>query len=164
MADGNILTVIRERFDAPAALQSIQAASRNVAGTVERKLVYPYYRFKASCKVPTLIGKQDLSVECLVDSINGLGATADPFATDQLWMPGEVQLKPCISSDEAAKIAQRTVTHQLGRKLRMIAPFDVALASTGMIYRSFWIVRIGDGRIMIDSVTGSTHPLRASAA
>lgn len=163
MVDGNILTVIREQFDAPAALQSIQAAGRNVAATVERKLVYPYYRFNASCRVPTLIGKQHLSVECLVDGINGLGATADPFSTDRLRVPEEVLLKPGISKDEAAKIAQRTVTHQLGRKLRMIAPFDVSLASTGIVYRSFWIVRIGGGRIMIDSVTGCTHPLSASA-
>ena len=46
----------------------------------------------------------------------------------------------------------------------MIAPFDVSLEATGVIYRSFWIVRIGDVRIMLDSVTGSTHPLVASAA
>ncbi len=164
MTDGKILTVIRERFDAPAALQSIQAASRNVAATIDRKLVYPYYRFKASCKVPTLTGKQDISIECLVDGLNGLGATADPFATDQLWVSEEAQLTLCISSEVAQREAQRTVTHQLGRKLRMIAPFDVSLEATGVIYRSFWIVRIGDVRIMLDSVTGSTHPLSASAA
>jgi hypothetical protein len=33
-----------------------------------------------------------------------------------------------------------------------------------MIYRSFWIVRIGDSRIMVDSVTGGIQPLSASAA
>ena len=76
----------------------------------------------------------------------------------------ENHLKPELSDGEAGKIAQRTVTHQLGKKLKMIAPFDVTLDMKGMVYRSFWIVRIGDSRIMVDSVTGSMHPVRASAA
>ena len=126
-------------------------------------MVYPYYRFKAGCKIPTIIGKQDVTVDCLVDGINGLGATADPFATDQLNVTDENQLKPELSNCEAVKIAHRTVTHQLGKKLKVIAPFDVTLEATGLVYRSFWIVRIGDSRIMIDSVTGGTHPLSASA-
>ncbi len=164
MANENILTVMREQVDASAALQKIHAASGDVAGVVEQKLVYPYFRFKASCKIPTMIGKQDVAVDCLVDGINGLGATADPFVTDKLMVTDENLLHPDISRDEAVKIAQRTVTHQLGKKLKMIAPFDVTLDAKGMIYRSFWIVRIGDSRIMVDSVTGGTHPLSASAA
>ncbi len=111
-----------------------------------------------------MIGKQEVAVDCLVDAINGLGATTDPFATDQLNLSDENQLKPEITNCEAVKIAQRTVTHELGKKLKMIAPFDVTLDAKGMIYRSFWIVRIGDSRIIIDSVTGGMQPLRASAA
>ncbi len=164
MADEKMLTVIREQVDASAALQSIYAAREDVAGVIEQKLFYPYYRFKAGCKVPTMIGKKDVAVDCLVDGINGLGATTDPFATDQLNLSDENQLKPEITNCEAVKIAQRTVTHQLGKKLKMIAPFDVTLDAKGMIYRIFWIVRIGDSRIMIDSVTGCMQPLRASAA
>jgi len=164
MADEKMLTVIREQVDASAALQNIHAARGDVAGIVEQKLFYPYYRFQAGCKVPTMIGKQDVVVDCLVDGINGLGATADPFITDKLMVTDENLLHPDISRDEAVKIAQRTVTHQLGKKLKMIAPFDVTLDAKGMIYRSFWIVRIGDSRIMIDSVTGGMQPLRASAA
>ena len=164
MADEKMLTVIREQVDASAALQNIHAARGDVAGVIEQKLFYPYYRFKADCKVPTMIGKQDVAVDCLVDGINGLGATADPFITDKLMVTDENLLHPDISRDEAVKIAQRTVTHQLGKKLKMIAPFDVTLDAKGMIYRSFWIVRIGDSRIMIDSVTGGMQPLRASAA
>lgn len=164
MADAKMLTVIREQVDASAVLQSIQAASGNVAGVIEQKMVYPYYRFKASCKIPTIVGKQGVAVDCLVDGINGLGATADPFSTEQLKVTDESLLKPEISNSEAVKIAHRTVTHQLGKKLKMIAPFDVTLEAKGMIYRSFWIVRIGDSRIMVDSVTGGMHPLSASAA
>ena len=164
MADEKMLTVIREQVDASAALQSIHSVRGDVAGVVEQKLYYPYYRFKAGCKVPTMIGKQDVAVDCLVDGINGLGATADPFATDQLNVSNENHLKPEITNCEAVKIAHRTVTHQLGKKLKMIAPFDVTLEATGLVYRSFWIVRIGDSQIMVDSVTGGTHALSASAA
>ena len=164
MANKNILTVMCEQVDASSALQRIHALRGGVAGVVEQKLVYPYFRFKASCKIPTMVGKRDITVDCLVDGINGLGATADPFITDKLMVTDENLLHPDISRDEAVKIAQRTVTHQLGKKLKMIAPFDVTLDAKGMIYRSFWIVRIGDSRIMIDSVTGGMQPLRASAA
>ncbi len=164
MADVKLLTVIREEVDASAALQSIHAVRGDVAGVVEQKLIYPYYRFQAGCKVPTIIGRQDLFIDCLVDGINGLGATADPFSTNQLSVKTENVLKPDISTREAVKIAHRTVTHQLGKKLKMIAPFDVVLEATGLIYRSFWIVRIGDSRIMVDSVTGSMHSVSASAA
>jgi hypothetical protein len=164
MAEQKRLAVMRERVDGSSALQSIHVLRGDVAGVVEQKLVYPYFRFKASCKIPTMIGKQHVTVDCLVDGINGLGATADPFITDQLLATDENHLKPDISRDEAVKIAQRTVTHQLGKKLKMIAPFDVTLEAQGMIYRSFWIVRIGDSRIMVDSVTGGIQPLSASAA
>ena len=164
MADEKMLTVIREQVDASAALQSIHAVRGDVAGVVEQKMMYPYYRFRASCKVPTIIGKQDVAVDCLVDGANGLGATADPFATDQVSVTDENHLQPELSNGEAVKIAQRTVTHQLGKKLKMIAPFDVTLEAKGMIYRSFWIVRVGDSRIMVDSVTGGMHSLSANAA
>jgi len=164
MADVKMLTVIREQVDASAALQSIHVVRGDVAGVVEQKLVYPYYLFRAGCKIPTIVGKQDVSVDCLVDGINGLGATADPFITEQLNVTDENHLKSEISNSEAVKVAHRTVTHQLGKKLKMIAPFDVTLEARGMIYRSFWIIRIGDRRIMVDSVTGGMHPLSASAA
>jgi len=164
MADGKMLAVIREQFDATTALQRIHAVRADIAGVVEQRMVYPYYRFKAGCKVPTMVGRQELSFDCLVDGINGLGATADPFSTDRLIVPDELLLETEVSKDDAAGIAHRTVTHQLGKKLKMIAPFDVTLESAGLIYRSFWIVRISGSRIMIDSVTGSMHPLRARAA
>ena len=45
-----------------------------------------------------------------------------------------------------------------------IAAFDVALRPTGKIYKRFWIIRVGDSRIMADSVTGNMHQLSASAA
>ncbi len=69
-----------------------------------------------------------------------------------------------ITASDARQTAQRTVTHRLGKQLKMIAPFDVQLEATGTVYKRFWIIRIGDGRIMADSVTGNMHPLSAAAA
>lgn len=164
MPDKILLKVICEQFDASAALQGVNAVRGDISAVVEHKLMYPYFQFTARCKVPTLAGRKELTVSCLVDGVNGHGATADHFSVDEIMLPEDSRLQLCISHDEATKIAQRTVTHQLGKKLKMIAPFDVALESTGLVYRSFWIVRIGDKRVMIDSVTGAMHPLAASAA
>jgi len=105
-----------------------------------------------------------MSVGCLVDGINGFGATADPFSTGHAFACDEIRLQPKITNDEARRIALRTVTHRLSRQLRMIAPFDVQLEAGGIIYKRFWIIKIGSGRIMTDSVTGNMHPLSASAA
>ena len=163
MVSKALLTVMREQVDRPTALQSVREIIGDV-GAIERKLAYPYFRFAASCSVPTMAGRQGVSVDCLVDGMNGQGATADPLFTEQLIVPVEDRLQCGISIDNATRIAHRTVTHQLGRKTRMIAPLDVRLESAGIVYRFFWIVQIGDGRIVIDSVTGGMYPLSASAA
>ena len=164
MVKEKLLTVIREQVDSATALQNIAGMTDGVSGVVERSVLYPYIRFTASCSVPTMIGRKAISLDCLVDGINGLGATADPFSTGQLVLCDEVRLQPKITTDEAQRTAQRTVTHQLGRQFRMIAPFDVQLEAAGTIYKRFWIIMIGDGRIMTDSVTGNMHTLSATAA
>lgn len=164
MAKQKMLTVIREQVDSATALRRIEALTHDVSATIEQKLYYPYYGFTAHCTVRTMIGSKDLSVGCLVDGINGLGATADPFSTDEIAVSDETQLVSRISHDEARRAAHRYFTHSLSKKLKMIAPFDVRLESNGTLYRGFWIVALGNGRIMIDTVTGSMHPLSASAA
>lgn len=164
MAKKVSLRVIREQIDAAAALQYIHSARDDLISAVEQKLVYPYFQFTARCKVPTIAGKKELTFSCVVDGVNGHGATADRFCTDESIVAEECCLQLGISQDDATRIAQRTVTHQLGKKLKLIAPFEVVLESAGLIYRGFWIVRVGDKRVMIDSVTGAMHPLAANAA
>ncbi len=164
MAKEKLLTVIREQVDSATALQNIAGMTSGVSVVIERSVLYPYIRFTASCSVPTMIGRKAISVDCLVDGINGLGATADPFSTERTVNCDEVRLQPKITNEAAQRIAQRTVTHQLGRQFRMIAPFDVQLEAAGTIYKRFWIIMIGDGRIMTDSVTGNMHTLSATAA
>ena len=164
MVNHTKLTVIREQFDSATALQRVEAVTRDVSATIEQKLYYPYFGFTAQCTVRTMIGRKAVSVDCLVDGINGLGATADPFSTDEITVSDEMRLPSKILHDEAKRTAHRNLTHQLSKKLKMIAPFDVTLESNGTLYRGFWIVALGNGRIMIDSVTGGIHPLSATAA
>jgi len=164
MIKEKLLTVIREQVDSATALQNIAGMTGGVSVVVERSVLYPYIRFTAQCSVPTMIGRKAISLDCLVDGINGLGATADPFCTDPLILCDEVRLQHRITSDAAQRTAQRTVTHQLGRQFRMIALFDVQLEAAGTIYKRFWIIKIGNGRIMTDSVTGNMHTLSAHAA
>ncbi len=158
------LTVIRGQIDAGAVLQDLADKATGVPVVLERSVLYPYSWFKARCRVPTIGGTKTITVDCLVDGINGHGMTADAFASDAIIDAGEKILCPIVNNDDAREIAQRTVTHGLGKKLKMIAPFDVCPEEQGTVYKRFWIVRMGAGRAMIDSVTGGMHPLRATAA
>jgi len=164
MREQPTIRAIEQRIDAAAALGRVAALAGGAEGAVERKLYYPYFHFRARCAVPTLAGRQALALDCLVDGINGTGATADPFGCDALPVAGAHLLAAAIGRDEAERIARRTVTHRLGRKLRMIAPFAVELEACGVVYRGFWIVGVAGGRVMVDSATGAIQSVGASAA
>jgi hypothetical protein len=163
MNKGKMLTLIRGEIDANAALRNLEGMTAHIP-VVERSVLYPYSRFTATCEVPTMIGRKSMTMNCLVDDINGHAATADDFATDTIDSLNETCLQAAISDDDAKRAARRTVAHRLGKRLRVIAPFNVQLESAGKVYRRFWIIRIGGQRIMTDSVTGGMHPLDASAA
>ena len=164
MARDTTIAVIRGQVDTKSALLRIQSMAGGAAVEVEGSVLYPYFRFTGEGTVPTMIGRKSISVECLVDGINGLGATADPFSTEQLAASDEVLLQTAITAATARRSAQRTVTHRLTRRLRTISAFDIQLEAAGTIYKRFWIMRVGDGRVMTDSVTGNVHPLNANAA
>ena len=114
--------------------------------------------------VPTLVGRKEVSLLCLVDAVNGLGATADSFELKKETVCGEHLLDADIEAGEAAAIAQRTVTHRLGRKLRTITSFDVSVKPRGLVHKRFWIVRTREARVMVDSTNGGLHPLKLRAA
>lgn len=158
------LDVIRGRVDLTAAIETARTMAAGAPVIAERSVLYPYLAWSAHCKVPTIAGDKCMSVNCLVDGVNGFCATADSFITDPFTPSGEVCLEPVVTRDEAGHIARRTVTHRLGKKLKMIAPFGVKPVPAGTVYKRFWIVRIGVARIMIDGVTGRVHPLKACAA
>ena len=164
MAEEKTLTVIRGQIDSTAALQNVAGMTADIPVVSEGSVLYPYMGFTARCTIPTIIGRQSISVNCLVDGVNGLGATAHPFSTERIFAGDLVRLQAKITSDDARRTAQRTIAHRLGKQLKMIAPFNIQLKSTGVIYKRFWIIGIGDGRIMTDSVTGNMHALGATAA
>lgn len=167
MADDKLtsrISVIRQQVDAASALRSIDALAGAVTACVERKMYYPYYRFTANCAVPTLFGRKTMTVNCLVDGVSGLGATASDFSTEPAPVPAEMMLQLAVSAQEAERAAHRTISHQLSRKLRMIASFQVDIEPQSIVYKGFWIIRSQDTLIMVDSSSGCIHPLSSRAA
>lgn len=158
------VVVVRGSITSRDALCLVSSLTGDINVTLEPAMVYPYYCFDASCSVPTLVGRKDISLICLVDAVNGLGATADSFEFKNETVTVEQLLPTEICSDAAAEIAQRTVTHRMGRKLRMIASFDVSIVPRGVVHKRFWIVQSTDARIMVDSTTGNLHPLKLRVA
>jgi hypothetical protein len=164
MIEQRDVAVICEQLDAVAALQSARNVIGDLSLSVERKMYYPYYRFEANCTVPTLFGRKPLSLVCLVDGLTGFGATVDPFSVEQITVSHDSLLRVDIDVDAATRGATRFLSHHLGRRLRMISRFDIQLDTVDRVYKSFWIVRLRDMAVMIDSMTGSIHPLRTRAA
>lgn len=164
MSRGDAITVVRERIDSATALRGVADKVPGLPVILEQSVLYPYIRFDARCTVPTISGRKTVSLSCLVDGMNGHGMTTDTFDTREICDPDGRTLRQVIRDDDARRTAQRTLTHGLGRKLKMIAPFDVRFEEEGTIYRRFWIVRVGDDRVIVDSVTGDTHPVCSRAA
>jgi hypothetical protein len=156
--------VIRGALNATDALCVVASLTGDVEARVEKEILYPYHCFDADCSIPTLVGRKRLTMLCLVDAINGLGATADNFELKSESVRAASLLESEIDQDAAGDIAHRTVTHRLGRKLRTISTFDVALAPRGIVHKRFWIVRTSDARVMVDSTSGGLHPLKLRAA
>jgi hypothetical protein len=164
MADDYSKSVIQQKVDAGAALRSIDALAGVATARIERKMYYPYYSFTANCVVPTLFGKKAMAVNCLVDGVSGLGATASAFSTELETVPADALLQLIVSAREAQRVARQTISHQLGRKLRMIASFQVDVEPQNIVYKGFWIVRSQDTLLMVDSSSGHIHPLSLRAA
>jgi len=164
MADAKMLSVIRERIDSTMALHSAERVLDDAPASIEGKLYYPYHRYIANCMIPTLFGKKDVTIDCLVDAVHGLGATADRMSIDQVRVSAEASLEAMVELEEAESIARRVIAHRLGRRLRMIAPFEIHLEAQGLIHKGFWIAHSDRMRLMIDNTTGGMYPLATRAA
>lgn len=164
MAKQENIQVINQELTATVATGCLRTMTGDKHASFERQVYYPYHRFTADCTVPTMFGKESLAVTCLVDGINALGATADPFVVERIQVPADEVLTMKVVNDEAHRAAYRILMHQMSRRLKMIASFDICLAKRGIVYKTFWILRSRDVLFMVDSVTGGMHPLRALAA
>jgi len=164
MTDKEQIVVVRGAINSTDALCVVASLMNDVDATVESEMIYPYYCFDADCSIPTVIGRKQVTMICLVDAVSGIGATADSFELKKETAATDMLLTTEIDATEAEKIAHRTVTHRLGKKLRTITTFDVTVTPRGLIHKRFWIVRTSAARVMVDSTTGSLHPLKLRAA
>ena len=164
MADDETAIVIRGAIDSTDALCVVATLTGDIEATIETEMIYPYYCFDAKCTVPTMTGRKAVSMICLVDAVNGLGATADSFELKKEPVPSDQLMSTEIAQSDAESIAMRTATHRLGRKLRTITSFEVDLTPRGLVHKRFHIVRTADARVMVDSTNGGLHPLKLRAA
>lgn len=158
------VTVVRGRISSIDAVGLVSALTGDEDAVLASEVLYPYYRFEAHGSIPTLAGGKHVSLACLVDAVNGLGATSDHFDVSQETVPAAQRLAVQLDRQAAGKIARRTATHHIGRKLRMIAAFNVSIVARGLLYKRFWIVQSTNARVMVDSTSGSLHPLKQRAA
>ena len=164
MAKQEYIQVINEELAANVATRCLKTMTGDKQAIFDRQVYYPYHRFSADCRVPTLFGKEALSVSCLVDGVNALGATSDPFEVERINVPAEEVLPLKVVNDEAHRAAYRILMHQLSRRLKTMASFDICLTKHGIVYKAFWILRSNNTLFMVDSVTGGMHPLKSLAA
>lgn len=163
MAKQERISVIQHDLDADAAARCFRAMTGDDGATFERRVFYPYHAFSADCTVPTMRGKKSVSVDCLVDGVNARGATSDAFAIERQSIDAAELLQMTVVNEEAHRAAYSTLMHQMSKRLKMIAFFDIFLAKQGIVYKTFWILRSRNVLFMVDSVTGGMHPLRAQA-
>jgi hypothetical protein len=160
----NRIVMIRGSFNATDALCVVASLTGEVDARVEKEVVYPYYCYDASCSAPVAAGRKDVSILCLVDAVNGLGATADSFELKQEPVRSAKVMEATIDDDHALRIAERTVTHRLGKAFRTVADFEVRLNPRGFVHKRFWVVRTRDARLLVDSTTAGWIPLKLKAA
>lgn len=158
------VVIVRGLITSADALCLVSSLTGDVEVQLQPDVIYPYYCFDASCSVPTLAGRKEIDLICLVDAVNGLGATADSFELKTETLTASKILPVELDAPAATEIAQRTVTHRMGRQLRVITSFDVSFVPRGIVHKRFWIVQSADARVMVDSTTGSLHPLKLRAA
>ena len=158
------LAVIRTAVSETDAIRLVAALSGSSDVYVETTQYFPYFSFAGRCTLPGLFGKRQTDVRCLIDAVNGHGATAGRFDVDHEVLVDSSKIAVKLTAAEATAAAQRIVTHSLGRNLRVIARFEPVFDAATLVYKKFWIVGDGQIRALVDSVDGSMHPLRVRAA
>lgn len=153
------LNVIREQIDRDEARAALSVGAQDMSAVVERKVYYPYRHFEASCDAPVLFGFENGCIDCLVDGVNDVAATADAIALDKQTVPSNCVIATSDDVASSLRQARRYLSHHIGRRLRTIADFRIRLKAAGTVYKAFWIGHVGGRRYMIDSVTGETSTI-----
>ncbi len=158
------LAVIKGEVSDTDAIRMVAALSGSNDVRAESTQYFPYFSFAGACTLPRLFRSRQVHVRCLIDAVTGHGATADPFEISYEEQQEMNTIAVKISAQAAGVSAQRTLTHTLGRNLRVIARFDPVFDVATLVYKKFWVVGDGHVRAMVDSADGSMHPLRVHAA
>ncbi|MDH4108170.1 MAG: hypothetical protein OEW35_07620 [Gammaproteobacteria bacterium] len=164
MTDRIELEVIEPGIDQVAVGDIAARLAPGSDASVQRGLWYPYFRFDADCSARALFGRRGMQLNCLVDGLTGLAATAPSFCSTRDAVPRADVLPASLMPDAALLAARRYLATSLGRGFRTIADFDIRLADRGTIHKLYWLVAIDDGQVLVDSLTGGWIPMTARAA
>ena len=143
---------IREQLTQADAKRLVAGAGQTAR--VERAVYYPYLSFRTRYCLDTLFGRPRFESACLVDGRQGLVSTTDDFVTVELEPPPRDILDTRVEAVAAAAAVRRTMTHELGKKHRVLARLWLEIEPARPVYKKFWVVRCQGLRVLVDSATG----------
>ena len=157
-----LVPVINENLSFEDASSIYDKSLPNQPYNMVSKSYYPYFLFQANYKVPILLLQRQLSVNCMIDALNGQAATTDNFHVFETEVAHEDVLANSIDKKQAKKYGKRYIINHLGRSLKCIANFDVSVCFKNIVYKSFWVFEGDECSLVIDSVTGSCKAINIS--
>ena len=157
-----LVPVINENFSFEDASSIYDKSLPDQAYNMVSKSFYPYYLFQANYQVPILFLQKQLSVNCMIDALNGQAATTDGFQVFETEVAHEDVLVNRINKNQAKKYGKRFIINHLGRSLKCIANFDVSMCFKNTVYKSFWVFEMNGCSLIIDSVNGSCKVINIS--
>ena len=153
------IDAMRASLTADDAVAKVARLVEEPDSRIEQQLFYPYFHFAVTGRLRWLFGERHMHIDCLVDARTGRAASADALTLDRL----QVRSGDCVDASQdrhgAETNARRYACHALGKSLRVLGNFNLALSAASLVHRSFWVVRAGELSVLVDAVTGDLHPL-----
>jgi len=156
------IDAMRASLTADDAVAAVARLIEDPDCRAERQLFYPYYHFAVTGRLRWLFGVRHMHIDCLVDARTGRAASADSLMLDHLQIDSRDRVSALKDGVEAESSARRYASHALGRSLRVLGNFNLALSRAALVHRPFWVVGAGAVSVLVDAVTGELHPLAAN--
>jgi len=157
-----LVPVINENLSLDEASSIYDKSAPDLTYKTVSKSYYPYFFFQANYQVPILFLQKQLSVNCMIDALNGQAATTDGFQVFETEVAHEDVLVSRINENQAKKYGKRYMINHLGQSLKCIANFDVSMCFKNTVYKSFWVFEMNGCSLIIDSVNGSCKVINIS--
>ena len=125
----------------------------------ERRVFYPYYRFRIDASSRALWRTRHFATECLVDARTGRAATAEELRVLRQSVDSNEVLLATLDATRAHQVAMRYASHALSRSFKVVRNFGLQLTDAGIVHRPFEIVCVEGSRLLFDTLTGDVHPL-----